>query len=120
MTAGSAACPRSRPETAPLCLPFEIFRAVFYDFVDIFAVEADSEPALEDTLPIAALQFGQAAPTLDVVPGSYDIYLTPLAERDTILAGPIRIDLAIGDVVQAIVLDVVDPELAELVIFPEP
>ncbi len=94
--------------------------ALNHEFIEVFAIEPDSEPLLEEAVAIASLQFGQAAPPLDLVADGYDIYLTPLAERDTILAGPVRIDLEIGDVLQAIVLDVVDPELAEIVFYPEP
>lgn len=94
--------------------------ATNHELIDVVAVEPDSEPMLGETPAIARLLFGQASAALDVAPDSFDLYLTPSTEPEKILAGPVRIDLAAGDVLQAIVLDVVDPELAEIVFYPEP
>ena len=93
-----------------------------HDPIDLFVLEPGSEPTSEGTGLIVALRVshGQATAALDLVPDAYDLYLTTAGEPDTVLAGPISIDLALGDVLQAIVLDVVDPALAEIVFYPDP
>jgi len=99
----------------------QIFAGAFnHDFVDVFAVDPDDEPDLTAVLPRASVQYGSASQVVSLVPGSYDLYVTPFAERETIIAGPVRIDVTEGDVVETILYDVVDPELAELVIFDAP
>ena len=93
-----------------------------HDNVDLFVLEPGSEPTTEGTGVIAALRipYGQATAALELVPDAYDLYLTAASEPDTILTGPVSIDLALGDVLQAIVLDVVDPALAEIVFYSDP
>ncbi len=51
--------------------------------------------------------------------GSFDIYLTTAGEK-TVLAGPLRIDPVIGDIIDLIALDNVDPAIADLAIIPLP
>lgn len=96
--------------------------ALNHDPIDLFVLEPGSEPTSEGTGLIAALRvsYGQVTAALDLVPDAYDLYLTTPGEPDTVLAGPVSIDLALGDVLQAIALDVVDPALAEIVFYPDP
>jgi hypothetical protein len=51
--------------------------------------------------------------------GSYDLYATPAASK-TPIAGPSRLELADGDVVEVILLDTVDPATPEFFIVPAP
>ncbi|MEE8221024.1 MAG: hypothetical protein V3R21_04635, partial [Woeseiaceae bacterium] len=49
------------------------------------------------------------------IPGNYDLILTLPGEK-TLIAGPIRVDLVNGDVVELLILDTVDPTIAEVAI----
>jgi len=53
-----------------------------------------------------------------LVAGSIDLYLTETGEK-TVVVGPIQLDLALGDVVTAIVYDTVDTTTAEIVVIPD-
>mgnify|MGYP001817337606 FL=1 len=86
--------------------------------VDLYLV--DRGETIDEALPRqVSLLRGFLAPPLRTVAGSYDIYITVAGEK-TILDGPLPIDLALGDVVEAILLDRVDPALAEFRIIPPP
>lgn len=49
--------------------------------------------------------------------GSYDLYAT-IRDEKTVVAGPVPVDVTIGDVLEMILLDVVDPTMAEIRIAP--
>ena len=51
--------------------------------------------------------------------GGFDLYLTTPGEK-TVIAGPVRLDLALGDIVDVIALDNVDPAIADIVFVPDP
>ena len=86
--------------------------------VDLYLV--DRGETIDEALPRqVSLLRGFLAPPLRVNAGSYDIYITVAGEK-TILDGPVAIDLELGDIVEAILLDRVDPSLAEFRIIPLP
>lgn len=86
--------------------------------VDLYVVDAGA--AIDDTLPrVAGLGYLQQAPPISVDEGSRDIYITTSGEK-TVVEGPIRLEVAFGDVYEAVLLDRVDPSLAELKFFPAP
>ncbi len=90
--------------------------AINHDFVDLYVVDAGT--TIDDVLPRQiALAYGLQTAPLALDAGSYDIYVTTLAEK-TILDGPVSLDVALGDVVEAVLLDRVDPSLAEFRLFP--
>lgn len=92
--------------------------AVNHDFVDLYVVEAGN--SVEDSLPRQIrLSYGLQTPTVLLDAGSYDIYIT-IADEKTILDGPISLEAALGDVFEAVLLDRVDPSLAEFKLFPPP
>ena len=99
---------------------FRLFHAAAnHALIDVYVVDAGT--VIDDALPrLARLSF--ALPSLTVVlnAGSFDMYLTPFADKTIILAGPVRIDLVLGDVIDAIALDTVDPATAEIRIIPQP
>ena len=45
--------------------------------------------------------------------GSYDVYLTEFNDK-TVLAGPYRLDLALGDIVDMAAVDTVDPAVLDI------
>lgn len=51
--------------------------------------------------------------------GPRDIYVTPTGEK-TLLAGPVPLDVALGDVVDIILYGTGDPSIVDVVILPQP
>ena len=86
--------------------------------MDFYVVDADT--SIDDTLPrLNRIIFAQTLPTISFIAGSYDLYLTTPGEK-TVIAGPVRLDLALGDVAELIFFDTVDPATAEIRILPNP
>jgi hypothetical protein len=86
--------------------------------VDLYVVEPGT--SVEDALPrqIGAAN-GLQTPPVNLAAGSYDLYITTSGEK-TVLDGPISLEVALGDVFEAVLLDRVDPSLAEFRLFPPP
>ena len=76
--------------------------------VDIYAVEAGT--SIDDASPLA---IDDESSTAALAAGSYDLYVTESGEK-VALAGPFRIDVARGDVVDLIVVDTADPALLDV------
>ncbi len=90
--------------------------AIDHEFVDLYVVAAGT--SIEDALPRQiGLAYGLQTPSISLAAGSYDIYVTTAGEK-TVLDGPISLDAALGDVFEAVLLDRVDPSLAEFRLFP--
>ena len=89
--------------------------------VDVYTIRmSDETPALEDTFPsLVNLNPALAPIQLTLPEGSFEIYVTPAGEK-TALAGPIQLDLANGDIVQAIIYENVDPSVVDVVLLPLP
>jgi hypothetical protein len=89
-----------------------------HDFVDLYVVESGT--AIDDVLPRQiGLGYGLQAPAVSFDAGSYDIYVTAAGEK-TILDGPVSLEASLGDVFEGVLLDRVDPTLAEFKLFPQP
>lgn len=89
-----------------------------HDFVDLYVVDAGT--SIEDSLPRQiGLAYGLQTASVRLPAGSYEIYVTAAGEK-TILDGPISLEAALGDVFEAVLLDRVDPSLAEFKLFPPP
>ena len=92
--------------------------AINHDFVDLYVVDAGT--SIDDSLPrLIRLGYGLQTQAVRLEAGSYDIYITVAGEK-TILDGPISLEAALGDVFEAVLLDRVDPSLAEFRLFPPP
>ena len=98
---------------------FSITHAAFnHAVIDFYIVEADAD--ITDISPLLFNVPAGTAPLLsNLLPGSFDLYLTVPNEK-TVIAGPVRMDVALGDVVDVIALDNVDPAIADLVFIPAP
>ena len=59
------------------------------------------------------------APALNVAPGNYDAYVTELGQTE-ILAGPVNVNLALGDVIDLVVFDTAVPDVLNLQIYGAP
>lgn len=81
-------------------------------FIDIYAVEADT--SIDDASPLrSGLAIDAESTTAALAAGSYDLYVTDFGEK-VALAGPYRLDVAIGDVVDLIVVDTMDPTVLDV------
>lgn len=92
--------------------------AVNHPEVDLYVV--DRGETIDDKLP---RQFGLAyraqTPAIALAEGSFDIYVTTVGDK-TILDGPIPFDTVLGGVYEGLLIDRVDPALAEFKILPPP
>ena len=99
--------PDRRPvETRVKLLSFQVSNN--FSSVDVYAVAADT--SIDDANPVL---FGfptqQPSAGVALAAGSYDIYITEFTQK-VALAGPYRIDVVLGDVVDLIIVDTVgDP-----------
>jgi hypothetical protein len=92
--------------------------AINHEFVDLYVVDAGT--TIDDAFPRqVALNYGAQTAPVALNAGSYDVYITTIAEK-TILAGPVSLEVALGDVFEAVLLDSVDPSLAEFRFLPPP
>ncbi len=88
-----------------------------FEGLDLYLVDAD-EP-IDDAIPRQGLGYPSLGNTLTLAADSYDLYVTEVGEK-TVVAGPERLDLALGDSVEVLLLDTADPATAEIVIVPPP
>ena len=92
--------------------------AANHDLVDLYIVEAGE--LIDDLLPrIFNVQIGSQPITVNLQEGDFELYLTTAGEK-TVLAGPIPFSPVLGDVVEYIAYDNVDPAIADLVAIPLP
>lgn len=83
-----------------------------FDFLNLYVVEAGE--SIDEVLPArAALGAGAQSTTVALAAGSYDIYVTEVQEK-VALAGPYRIDVTVGDIVDMIIVDTVDPAVLDV------
>jgi hypothetical protein len=85
--------------------------------LNIYVVDADQP--ITELLPRFAVEYSGQPGGVALEAGSYDLYATPATSKMPI-AGPTRLELADGDVVEIILLDTVDPASAEFSIVPAP
>lgn len=88
-----------------------------HELLDLYV--ADAGAGFENAVPRAILPLGFPPSTIQLSPGSHDIYLT-VGNEDTIVTGPVGVDVALGDAVETVVFDVTDPSAAEFRILPAP
>ncbi|MDH3409685.1 MAG: DUF4397 domain-containing protein [Gammaproteobacteria bacterium] len=86
--------------------------------VDVYIVEVDA--LIDEALPaIPGLTVGSSPAASPFPSGSYDIYVTASGAKDVIV-GPVRLDVAAGDIIEIVVYDNIDPAIADLVFIPQP
>ena len=98
---------------------FSLLHAAFnHEIIDFYLVDADA-----DITDLSPLLFGLPAGTQPLQStfqaGSYDIYVTVAGEK-TVIAGPVRLDVDVGDIVDLVILDNTDPAIADLLFVPFP
>jgi hypothetical protein len=91
-------------------LPFQASNN--FDFLDIYAVPAGE--TVDDNSPVRlALTPTEISAASGLAAGSYDIYVTEFLEK-VVLAGPYRVDVVIGDVVELLIVDTDDPGVVDV------
>lgn len=88
-----------------------------HDGLDLYIVNADE--TIDDADRTISLGYSFISPNVALDTGSYDIYLTTI-DTKTIVSGPFRHDVVIGDVSEFFVFDQVDPATAEIRLVPAP
>ena len=113
--AGSLASVTSIPNITPVethakILPFQASNN--FPFLDLYLVAPDV--LIDDVAPIRrALASGEVSVSGSLPAGTYDLYVTETNEKVS-LAGPYRITVAIGDVVDLLIVDTVDPAVLDV------
>ena len=109
--AAAASIPNLRPvETHVKILPFQASNN--FPFIDLYLVAPDA--LIDDLAPIRrALASGEVTVSGALLAGTYDVYVTETDEK-VVLAGPYRITVAIGDVVDLLIVDTVDPAVLDV------
>ena len=83
-----------------------------FDFLDVYAVPAGE--SIDDYFPVRlGLAPAEISVASGLASGSYDIYVTEFVQK-VVLAGPYRVDVVIGDVVEMIIVDTDDPGVLDV------
>ena len=86
-----------------------------FERLDLYVLDAGE--TVDDNLPFFSLiERGVQTGTARLTAGSYDIYITEFNDK-TVLSGPNRIDVVLGDIVDFAVVDTVDPAVLDLLFF---
>jgi len=102
-----------------------IHTATSHAAVDIYFVPRvlpidETRELSEDALPlIRGLALSSDPRQFPMVAGSFDIFVTVLGDK-TVLAGPIPLDTSLGDVIDMIIYENVDPNVVDLAFIPVP
>ena len=85
------------------------------DSLDFYIVDAGVP--IDDELPRIRMTYSFLSQFVPLDTGSYDIYATVAGDK-TIVAGPTQIDVVLGDVVELVIVDTVDPATADFLFLP--
>lgn len=83
-----------------------------FSFLDLYIVDAD-ETVDENFATRPRVARGTQTVNAALEAGSYDIYITEFNNK-TVLAGPYRVDVVLGDIVDLAVVDTVDPAVLDV------
>lgn len=92
--------------------------AVAHESLDLYVVGAGL-PLDDESAQAQVLVYPFPSSVFSLEAGSYDVYATVRAET-TVVAGPLQVDLVLGDTIEVIIFDTVDPTTAELRLTPDP
>jgi len=81
---------------------------------DVYLTDRGVPLADDDTPTLLNVGYGFVAPTVTLGAGEFDLYVTTRAEK-TVIAGPYPIDAVLGELVELLIVDTVDPATAEIV-----
>ncbi len=88
--------------------------------VDVYVVAADA-PLAEASPVYFSVPPGSTPLRSSLAAGAYDLYVTSDDDLQTVIAGPFRLLVELGDVVELVVLDnVADTAIADFLVLPDP
>ncbi len=88
--------------------------------VDVYVVAADS-PLAEASPVYFSVPPGNPPLRSSLAAGAYDLYVTSDDDLQTLIAGPFRLVVELGDVVELVVLDnLADTAIADFLVLPDP
>ena len=89
-----------------------------FEATDLYVVDAGT--TITDKAPLRS-RIASKVPnaTIELAPGSYDLYVTNYQDKE-IIAGPFRLDVDFGDVVDMVVFDTSDPAVLDIAVYPIP
>lgn len=93
--------------------------ALNHDSIDVYVNDRDVPLTADDAPILANAAFSFLAPSVQLASGSYDLYIT-VGGTKTVLAGPYPFDVVLGDRLDLMLVDTVDPDAAEIVDVPIP
>jgi hypothetical protein len=98
---------------------FEVMNAsVNFPLIDVYLVEGNL--GITDRNPrLFALDVGAPPVTVTLGAASYEMYVTSIGDK-TILAGPIPLDVALGDIIDVTVLDTAEATSVQALFIPSP
>ncbi len=105
--------------TSSISVELRIFHAARNNVLFNVYVKNRDEPVSEDDQPLLLAIYASPTGILQFREGSYDIYLTEQGTK-TEISAPYQIDVALGDLVDLIAVDTVDPAVVELIEVPVP
>lgn len=83
--------------------------------VDVFLVEPGTDINDDEVAPsLVNVVYPINSAVLQIVAGSYELWLTARNDKTMVFAGPVAIDFANGDTVELALLDNVDPSIVDL------
>ncbi len=82
-----------------------------FDVLAIYALT--SGQSLADANPVQAIARFEPSVAFPLPAGSYELYVTEFGQ-DQVLAGPYAVDVSIGDIVDMLILDAVDPAVVDV------
>ena len=86
--------------------------------VDVYIVDAGTTIDDDEVVPtVGNVVYSLIAPSIGTDAGDFDIYLT-LPDEKTIISGPLNVTVALGDVVEILFYDAVDPAVIDMRIIP--
>jgi len=93
-----------------------VYAETNHEPLDLYIIETGSD-IIEASARFVGMTAGQDALVTNLDEGSFNIYLTVGGEK-TVVAGPVQVDLMLGDIVTAIVYDAAETTTADIVLFP--
>lgn len=82
-----------------------------FDVLAVFALAPGQ--ALADAVPVQAVARLEPTGAFALPAGSYELYVTEFGQEE-VLAGPFAVDVGIGDIIDMLILDAVDPAVVDV------
>jgi len=105
--------------TSSISVKLRVYHAAVNNLLFNVYLKDRDEPLSEDDQPLLLGIYSASTGVVTFDAGSYDIYVTEQGTKNEISA-PYQIDVALGDIVDLIAVDTVDPAIVELIEIPVP